>query len=138
METNSLKKISVDQTLELLDKNMADYQRLKPVPFEEFLTILNAKPSQILRNIFQAFHDMIKSYVVEPEETISEEGDQLSFTNYDCSKLFVEGSETPFFTDMLFANRFMKQNGVFEAWGPAKQNLYFLRTSRVREKYIFK
>ncbi len=109
METNSLKKISVDQTLELLDKNMADYQRLKPVPFEEFLTILNAKPSQILRNIFQAFHDMIKSYVVEPEETISEEGDQLSFTNYDCSKLFVEGSETPFFTDMLFANRFMKQ-----------------------------
>jgi len=109
METHASKKISVDQTLELLDKNMTDYQRLKPVPFEEFLSILNAKPSQILRNIFQAFHDMIKTYVVEPEETISEEGDQLSFTNYDCSKLFVEGSENPFFTDMLFANRFMKQ-----------------------------
>lgn len=109
METHASKKISVDQTLELLDKNMTDYQRLKPVPFEEFLSILNAKPSQILRNIFQAFHDMIKTYVVEPEETISEDGDQLSFTNYDCSKLFVEGSENPFFTDMLFANRFMKQ-----------------------------
>ncbi len=109
MKTQTSKKISVDQTLELLDKNMTDYQRLKPVPFEEFLTILNTKPSQILRNIFQAFHDMIKTYVVEPEEAISEEGDQLSFTNYDCSKLFVEGSETPFFTDMLFANRFMKQ-----------------------------
>ncbi len=109
METHASKTISVDQTLELLDKNMTDYQRLKPVPFEEFLAILNSKPSQILRNIFQAFHDMIKTYVVEPEETISEEGDQLSFTNYDCSKLFVEGSANPFFTDMLFANRFMKQ-----------------------------
>ncbi|MFA5902610.1 MAG: serine protein kinase PrkA [Desulfobacula sp.] len=109
METQASKKVSVDQTLELLDKHMTDYQRLKPVPFEEFLAILNAKPYQILRNIFQTFHDMIKTYVVEPEETISEEGDQLSFTNYDCSKLFVEGSENPFFTDMLFANRFMKQ-----------------------------
>ncbi len=109
METQASQKVSVDQTLELLDKNMTDYQRLKPVPFEEFLAILNTKPSQILRNIFQAFHDMIKTYVVEPEETISEEGDPLSFTNYDCSRLFVEGSENPFFTDMLFANRFMKQ-----------------------------
>ena len=109
METDTSKKISVDQTLELLDKNLTDYQRLKPILFEDFLAILNAKPSQILRNIFQTFHDMIKSYVVEPEESLSEDGDQLSFTNYDCSKLFVDGSENPFFTDMLFANRFMKQ-----------------------------
>lgn len=109
METHPAKNFSVDQTLELLDKSITDYQRLKPVPFEDFLAILNTKPYQILRNIFQAFHDMIKTYVVEPEETLSEDGDQLSFTNYDCSKLFVEGSETPFFTDMLFANRFMKQ-----------------------------
>ncbi len=109
METHIPNTLSVDQTLELLDKSMTDYQRLKPVPFEEFLAILNAKPSQILRNIFQTFHDMIKTYVVEPQDTLSEEGDHLSFTNYDCSRLFVEGSENPFFTDMLFANRFMKQ-----------------------------
>ncbi|WP_299981384.1 serine protein kinase PrkA [Desulfobacula sp.] len=109
MEIESSKEISVDQTLDLLDKNITDYQRLKPVPFEEFLNILNARPSRILRNIFQAFHDMIKYYVDESEETITRDIDRLTFTNYDCSRLFVEDSENSYFTDMLFANRFMKQ-----------------------------
>jgi len=111
METEPSKEISVDQTLDLLDKNITDYQRLKPVPFEEFLSILNAKPSRILRNIFQTFHDMIKYYVDESEETITRDIDRLTFTNYDCSRLFVEDSENSYFTDMLFANRFMKQMG---------------------------
>jgi len=109
METKSSKKSSVDQTLDLLDKNITDYQRLKPVPFEAFLNILNTNPSQILRNIFQAFHDMIKCYVDEAEDTVAGDTDKLAFTNYDCSRLFVEDSENPYFTDMLFANRFMKQ-----------------------------
>ncbi|NOX34792.1 MAG: serine protein kinase PrkA [Deltaproteobacteria bacterium] len=109
MEKMPSKKLSVDQTLDLLDKNITDSQKLKPVPFEEFLNILNAEPSRILRNIFQAFHDMIKSYVDESEDTIAGDIDKLSFTNYDCSRLFVEDSENPYFTDMLFANRFMKQ-----------------------------
>jgi len=109
MESNSSNKTSVDQTLDLLDKNLADYQRLKPVSFEEFLTILTDDPSQVLRNIFQAFHDMIKYYVDESEETVTGDMDKLTFTNYDCSRLFVEDSENPYFPDMLFANRFMKQ-----------------------------
>jgi predicted Ser/Thr protein kinase len=109
METNSNNISSVDQTLELLDTNIKDYQRLKPVPFEEFLRILTARPSQILRNIFQTFHDMIKHYVDEKHDDISGKADKLDFTNYDCSRLFVEDSSNPYFTDMLFANRFMKQ-----------------------------
>ena len=52
---------------------------------------------------------MIKSYVNESEDAISTNVDELIFTNYDCSRLFVEDSENPYFTDMLFANRFMKQ-----------------------------
>ncbi|MFH2060899.1 MAG: serine protein kinase PrkA [Pseudomonadota bacterium] len=109
MEKNSMEPKSVDHTLNLLDKNITDYQRLKPVRFEEFLTILTDSPSQVLRNIFQTFHDMIKSHVEELEDTISGEKDKLAFTKYDCSELFVEDSQTPYFTDMLFANRFMKQ-----------------------------
>ena len=109
METIPSKKNSIDQALDLLDKNIIDYQRHAPVPFEEFLNILNANPSQVLRNIFQTFHDMIKYYVDESEDTISGNIDKLTFTNYDCSRLFVEDSENPYFTDMLFANRFMKQ-----------------------------
>lgn len=109
METESLNQASIDQALGLLDKNITDYQGLKPIPFEEFLNILNAKPSQVLRNIFQAFHDMIKAYVDKSEDSIAGDVDKLIFTSYDCSRLFVEGSENPYFTDMLFANRFMKQ-----------------------------
>ena len=109
MEKIPPQKSSIDQTLDLLDKNITDYQSLKPVPFEEFLNILNAEPSRILRNIFQTFHDMIKSYVDESENTIAGDIDKLAFTNYDCSRLFVEDSENSYFTDMLFANRFMKQ-----------------------------
>jgi predicted Ser/Thr protein kinase len=100
---------TVDQTIAMLDKNIIDSQRLKPIPFEEFLNVLTSEPSKVLRNIFQAFHDMIKTYVKESEDTISTRIDKLAFTNYDCSRLFVEDSENPYFTDMLFANRFMKQ-----------------------------
>ncbi len=109
MEEKSMEPTSVDLTLNLLDKNIKDSHRLKPVHFEEFLTILTANPSQVLRNIFQTFHDMIKSHVTELEDAISGEKDKLAFTKYDCSRLFVEDSEAPYFTDMLFANRFMKQ-----------------------------
>ena len=100
---------SVDQALGLLDKNISDYQRLKPIAFQEFLSVLKANPSQILRNIFQAFHDMIKSYVDEPEESITGDLEKLKFTNYDCTRLFVDDSANPYFPDMLFANRLMKQ-----------------------------
>ena len=109
MEKKSSTTESVDPTLELLDRNIRDYQRLKPVPFQEFLRILKARPSQILRNIFQSFHDMVKTYVDESQESITGDMDRLSFTNYDCTRLFVEGSANPYFPDMLFANRFMKQ-----------------------------
>jgi predicted Ser/Thr protein kinase len=109
MEKQSSTTESVDQALELLNKNISDYQRLKPIEFQEFLSVLNAKPSQILRNIFQSFHDMIKSYVDEPDESISGDLEKLKFTNYDCTRLFVEDSANPYFPDMLFANRLMKQ-----------------------------
>jgi len=113
MEKESLKRRStdkiIDKAFDLLDKNIIDHKRLKPIPFEEFLNILTAEPSRILRNIFQAFHDMIKSYVEESEDTLSKNIEKLNFTNYDCSRLFAKDSENPYFTDMLFANRFMKQ-----------------------------
>jgi predicted Ser/Thr protein kinase len=109
MEKKSSATESVDQALELLNKNITDYQRLKPIAFQEFLGLLNARPSQILRNIFQSFHDMIKSYVDEPEESITGDLEKLKFTNYDCTRLFVEDSVNPYFPDMLFTNRLMKQ-----------------------------
>jgi predicted Ser/Thr protein kinase len=109
MEDNAVSTESVDQALELLDKNIQDYQRLQPVSFEAFLNILKERPSHILRNIFQSFHDMVKAYVEEYKDPLTGDRDNLAFTHYDCTRLFVEGSDNPYFPDMLFANRFMKQ-----------------------------
>ena len=99
----------VDQALNFLDENIREYERLQPVPFDEFLSFINQRPHHMLRNIFQIFHDMIRSYVDEYEDTIGHEKGRPKFTRYDCSRLFVEDSPNPYFPDMLFANRFMKQ-----------------------------
>ncbi|MCG8614924.1 MAG: serine protein kinase PrkA, partial [Desulfobacterales bacterium] len=118
----------VDQALEFLDKNIQDYERLKPLSFEEFLNTLTQNPSGVLRNVFQAFHDMIKSYVDEIDPSVAEDAESLNVTKYDCSRLFVEDSDNPYFPDMLFANRFMKQmeylrhgaqqNRIYVFYGP--------------------
>lgn len=100
---------STDQVLSLLNKNIQDYQRLQPVSFDTFLQMLTAFPSRILRNIFQSFHDMVKAHVDEYDEPLGEDRSEPGFTRYDCTRLFVEGSDNPYFPDMLFANRFMRQ-----------------------------
>jgi len=109
MEENPVSTEPVGQVLGFLEKNIQDYQRLQPVSFADFLDILKARPSKILRNIFQSFHDMVKAHVAEYKDPVTGEQDDLAFTHYDCKKLFVEGSDNPYFPDMLFANRFMKQ-----------------------------
>ena len=34
--------------------------------------------------------------------------ESINYLNYDCSRLFVEGSDRPFFADRLFANRLIR------------------------------
>ena len=96
---------SVQQALDFLNQNIKDYQRHKHVSFQEFLQLLNANPSRILRNIFQSFYDMIKSHVTEIEDDL----DRSAIIKYDTGSLFMEGSDVPYFPDMLFANRLMKE-----------------------------
>ncbi len=100
---------SIEQAFDILDKKIVDYKKLMPVPFEEFLGLVQKNPSFLLRNVFQTFHDMIKNNVSVSDSSFLEDPDQFDFSSYDCDKLFVQGSEEPYFTDMLFANRFMKQ-----------------------------
>ncbi|MFO7753141.1 MAG: serine protein kinase PrkA [Desulfobacteraceae bacterium] len=99
----------IDQALDLLNQEITDYRRYQPVSFKEFLDILKNNPSKILRNIFQVFHDMVTTHVDAVGAPIAEDPELLDFTTYDCTRLFVEGSENPYFPDMLFANRLMKQ-----------------------------
>lgn len=92
-----------------MDRIISDRHQNPPITFEEFLTMLTEKPPRVLRNVFQAFHDMIKSYVEEGEDEYPNDPESIHFVNYDCTELFVEGSDHPFFADRLFANRLVEQ-----------------------------
>ena len=92
-----------------LDRIISDRHQKPPVSFEDFLKTMEEKPHLVLRNVFQVFHDMIKTYVVEEEDEYPDDPESIHFVNYDCAKLFVKETDHPFFADRLFANRFMEQ-----------------------------
>jgi predicted Ser/Thr protein kinase len=99
---------AVKTALNNLDENMSEQESPYPVSFEEFLHRVRTDPEMLIRNIFQVFHDMVKTYVGEGIVEHPDETDETSFVHYDCSRLFVEGADRPFFADRLFANRLIK------------------------------
>lgn len=92
--------------------------------FTEFCRLLMADPGRVLRNVFQLFHDMLRFYVGEGVDEYPEDGESIQYVLYDCSKLFVEGLDYPFFADRLFANRLMKLGSTLKR--SAQQNKIYL------------
>lgn len=80
-----------------------------PMNFQDYLAVVQKEPQRVLRNIFQLFYDAVKTHVTREEDEYPDDPESIGFVKYDCSKLFVEGSDSPFFVDRLFANRFMRQ-----------------------------
>jgi hypothetical protein len=119
---------SIKKALDNLNQSMSKFERRSSIPFEEFLNKLAADPAVVIRNVFQIFHDMIKAYVGEGVEEYPDDPESIHFVLYDCSKLFVEGSDYPFFADRLFANRLIslvealkrgaQQNKIYIFKGP--------------------
>lgn len=91
-----------------LDRSMSERHHQTVIPFEEFIQILSKNPCAFLRNVFQVFYDMIKAYVGEGTDEYPDDPASVHFVNYDCTSLFVDGTDHPFFADWLFANRLMK------------------------------
>lgn len=100
---------NIDQALEHLQHSDAAVDRQGPISFESFLKLAAEQPAAVIRNVFQLFHDMVKAYVGPGVDEYSDDPESISYVDYDCSRLFVEGSDHPFFADRLFANRLMKQ-----------------------------
>jgi len=97
----------VDNAMQNMDREMSERHQVPVIPFEEFLEVLAEKPSDVLRNVFQVFHDMVKTYVGEGVDEYPDDPESIHFINYDFSDLFVKGTDHPFFADRLFANRLM-------------------------------
>jgi predicted Ser/Thr protein kinase len=99
---------NVRHAMQSLDRSIKERGQPPPIPFEEFLEQMAKRPEGQLRNVFQVFHDMIKTYVSEGHDEYPDDSESIHFVYYDCTRLFVEGSDNPFFADRLFANRLIK------------------------------
>jgi predicted Ser/Thr protein kinase len=119
---------NISNALQHLNRTMTEQGQRFPVSFEEYLEIATARPYAVIRNVFQVFHDMIKSYVQQGIDEYPEDPESIKFVYYDTRKLFSERSDQPFFADRLFTNRLMnlvealrrgaQQNKIYIFEGP--------------------
>jgi predicted Ser/Thr protein kinase len=115
---------NVDKALKHLNRKMSQRELVQAIPFDEYLQILANQPDTALRSIFQTFHDMIHAYVGEGYDEYPDDPESINYVNYDCSRLFVENSDRPFFADRLFANRLI--NHVAAMRSGARQNKIYI------------
>ena len=90
----------------------------------EYLALLNDRPERLLRDIFTLVHDMVRHYVVETPREDPQRPDALTSRHYDFHRLFVKGSDNPYFADPLFSRRFMELIDSFNTV-PDWHKIYF-------------
>lgn len=114
----------VEQAMRHLNQSVSEQVRHAPVAFADYIKLVCESPYGMIRNVFQLFHDMIKSYVGEGYDEYPDDPESIHYVNYDCSRLFVEGSDHPFFADRLFANRLVSLAESFRRG--AQQNKIYI------------
>lgn len=117
---------NIRAALDNFDRSLSDLDQNQPIAFGAFLDVVTHKPSKVIRNIFQIFHDMIKAYVGEGYDEYPDDPESISFVCYDCSKLFIEGADHPFFADRLFANRLVELVEAMKR-GSQQNKIYIFR-----------
>lgn len=119
---------TVETAISNLYENIRERRQGAPISFEQFMGYTAEKPEVVFRDIFQIFYDMIHSTVGDGYDEYPDDPESINYVYYDCSKLFVEGVDHPFFADRLFANRFInhvsslkrgiQQNRIYIFEGP--------------------
>jgi predicted Ser/Thr protein kinase len=115
---------NIDKALKHLNRKITEREHGPAITFDDFLKILATRPASVVRNVFQTFHDMIRSYVGEGEDEYPDDPESINYVNYDCNRLFIENTDRPFFADRLFANRLI--NHVDAMKGSARQNKIYI------------
>ncbi len=121
---NAMETDTVEKAIRNLGKSIDEANRYAAIPFYRFLNIVVANPEAAMRNIFQVFHDMVKSYVGEGVQEYPDDPESINYLFYDCSPLFVEGADLPFFADHLFSNRLMRLVSALKSG--AQQNKIYI------------
>ena len=102
------KPTNIQRALAHVNSSLSGLGQQQVLSFDEFLHELAEKPTRVMRNVFQVFHDLVKSYVPSGIDEYLDDPESIHFSLYDCSQLFVEGADHPFFADRLFANRLIR------------------------------
>jgi predicted Ser/Thr protein kinase len=122
-------------SLDLIERAMSNLDQVASgqsfsslIPFEDYLNLVRQRPEHHLRNVFQQFHDMVRHYVSQGANEYPDDADSIALVEYDCTRLFVKGTDKPYFADRLFANRLvelvknlkrgMQQNKIYIFDGP--------------------
>ncbi|MFZ1986668.1 MAG: serine protein kinase PrkA [Desulfatitalea sp.] len=100
---------NIEKAMQQVQRANSAMEQQAPIPFQTFLAHVTQRPADLMRNVFQFFHDMIKAYVGTGVDEYPDDPESINYVDYDCARLFVEGSDHPFFADRLFANRFIQQ-----------------------------
>jgi predicted Ser/Thr protein kinase len=115
---------SVDKAMDTLCRNIRERGQRAIMDFRSFMSLAAERPEIVFRNIFQVFHDMVMSYVGDGVDEYPDDPESIHYISYDCSRLFVDGTDYPFFADRLFANRFV--NHVASLRQGAQQNRIYI------------
>jgi predicted Ser/Thr protein kinase len=114
----------IDKVLDDFDKDVREEIKHSTVTFSDYLQLLSEEPELLLRDIFQVFHDMVHYYVPGGVNEYPDDPESINYVQYDFTRLFVKGSDNPFFADRLFGNRFMNLVNSFRQ-GSQHNKLYF-------------
>jgi predicted Ser/Thr protein kinase len=119
---------NIDKAMQHFDRTQRDRELGEPISFVDYLDQVTKNPGRAIRNVFQVFHDMIEDYVDPGVDEYAGDPESIHYVDYNTGRLFVEGSDHPFFADRLFANRLVslaenfrhgsQQNKIYIFLGP--------------------
>jgi predicted Ser/Thr protein kinase len=113
-----------EKAIHRLNRKISEREHNQSISFEEFMGILTSQPATVVRNVFQTFHDMIRTYVTQEQDEYPDDPESINYVNYDCRNLFVKDTDHPFFADRLFANRLIKHVDAMK--GSSRQNKIYI------------
>lgn len=116
---------AVDDVLKKLRQSVDERGERRPMPFKSFLARSAQAPERVFRDIFHLFSDMIHSYVGDGKDEYPDDPESINYVFYDCTRLFVDGSDHPFFADRLFANRLVNLAASFKRGVPQNRIYVF-------------
>ncbi len=115
---------NIKKAMRHIDIGSGGLKGREAISFEDFLRMVQKNPMGTIRNVFQVFYDLFKTYVGEGVDEYPNDPESIRYVSYDCSRLFVEDSDHPFFADRLFANRLV--NHVDALRSGAQQNKIYI------------